>query len=212
MEKEELKKLFNKPKVIGIVGNVDTGKSNMIYYIIEELKRQKFNFNLYSYGLRFDLGEQKIYSIEELEQIKNSIIILDEFFTLFDLEDRKKRSLIEKSIRLISHNNNILILCGHSENFKKFISSKLEIIIFKKVILGDLINGSRVKNVCLNYKGEELGSNILNIPLNECLIFDGNYSKIQIPYLNRFDSKKNNCPIICENNVPDSVLKKVVKR
>lgn len=198
-----INKLFDEPKVIAICGNTNTGKSNLIYDLLEQLKG--YNFNFYSYGLRNDLGEQKIYSIEELENIENSIIFCDEFFTLFDLDDRKKRRSIENSLRLINHNNNILILSGLPENFKKFISAKLNVIFFKKCTLADFINGSRLKNIFLSYKGSELGSAVLNLKVNEALLYDGlHYDKINIPYLPKYDSKIKNEPIIKRTNLSTS--------
>ena len=179
-----LKKILDKPKIIGICGDVNTGKSNLVYHLLTELKKTS-QFNLYSYGLRCDLGEQKIYSIAELESIKNSLIICDEYFTLFDLDDRKARRAIENTLRLINHNNNILILVGLPENFKKFISNKLDVVIYKKCNLGDFINGSRIKALCLSYKGSELGSAVLNLAINEALMWsDTHYSKINIPLFN----------------------------
>ncbi len=196
----KINKLFDRPKLIGIVANTNEGKSNLIYELIEQLK--VFDFKLYSYGLRNDLGEQKIYSIEELESIENSVIIADEFFTLFDLEDRKKRKLIETSLRLINHNNNILVLSGLPENFKKFISGKLDVIFFKKCTIADFINGSRIKYIFLSYKGKELGSAVLNLKIDEALVFDGHYEKISIPYHVKYDTKKKN----------ESILKRPKKR
>ncbi len=194
----KIHKLFNKPKVLGIVGNVNTGKSNLIYDLLEQLKDYKYTF--YSYGLRNNLGEQKIYSIDELETIEDSIIFCDEFFTLFDLEDRKNRKSIENSLRLINHNNNILILCGLPENFKKFISAKLDIVFFKKCTLADFINGSRLKNIFISYKGSELGSAVLNLKVDEALLYDGShYDKINIEYHKKYDTKIMNEPIIKRN-------------
>ncbi len=208
-----IKNIFDKPKIIGICADTNEGKSNLIYDLLERLKG--FDFNLYSYGLRNDLKEQKIYSIEELETIENSICFCDEFFTLFDLEDRKKRKLIENSLRLINHNNNILILSGLPENFKKFISGKLDIIFFKKCTLADFINGSRIKNIFLSYKGNELGSAVLNLKINEALVYDGtHYNKINVPYYKGYDTKRKNEPIIkrtktrtksCAKHVPKKV-------
>ncbi len=212
----KINKLFDKPKVIAICGNVSTGKSNLIYDLLEQLKGYKFKF--YSYGLRNNLGEQKIYSIEELENIENSIIFCDEFFTLFDLDDRKKRKSIENSLRLINHNNNILILSGLPENFKKFISAKLNVIFFKKCTLADFINGSRLKNIFLSYKGSELGSAVLNIKMDEALLFDGNhYNKINIAYHPKYDTKLKNEPIIkrtekCSRKDSKNVQKKGIKK
>ena len=169
----ELNKLFNKPKVIGLVGDTNTAKSNTIYWILDDLKKN-FKFNVYVYGLRSTFPKtQEVTSIEEIEQVKNSIIIVDEMFSLFDLDNRKIKAQIENTIRLIFHNNNILLVCGLGENFKKFLSAKLTAIIFKKVTLADLINGSTVKNIVLRYKGNERGSSILNLSLGEALIFDG---------------------------------------
>lgn len=190
-------KLFNKPKIIGLVGDVNEGKSNTIYYLIKTL--QEFgDFNLYAYGLKRKLkGSVEVKSLNEIEDVKNSIIIIDEVFSLFDLDNRKAKRDIEKSLRLIFHKNNIILLCGVGENFKKFLSAKLDIIIYKKVTFDDLINGSRVKNKILAYQGEEKGTTILGLEVGEALVFDGlHYHKIKIPYLENYDSKKGNKPII----------------
>ena len=93
------------------------------------------------------------------------------------------------------------------ENFKKFISAKLSVLIFKKIKINDLINGSGVKEDILSYRGEELGSSILDIPTDKALIFDGkHYDIIEIPYLKEFDTKKENVPIlvskIVQKNIP----------
>jgi len=187
--------LFNEPKIIGIIADSNSGKSNLIYYLIKTLQK-KAKFNLFTYGLKKDIGDFKIYSIEELEKIKNSLIILDEFFNIFDLTDRKKVKMIEKTIRLIFHNNNILVLCGVPENFRKFISNKLDLIFFGKCTLGDFVNGSKVKKVCLDYGGIELGSSILDLPKNKFIVFDTHYRKLDVPYLQEFDTKKDNNPIL----------------
>ena len=198
--------LLDKPKIIGVVGDVNTGKSNYIYNVLKEIK-DKYKFNLYTYGLRCNLGEQKIYSIQEMEDIRDSLIVCDEYFTLFDLDDRKARRSIENTLRLINHNNNILILIGLPENFKKFISNKLDAVIYKNCKIGDFTNGSRAKSICLNYKGHELGSAVLSLEKNEALVYDGkHYNKIIVPYIKDCDTKLNN-----EKIVQKIVLKNVEK-
>lgn len=201
IDKEFILDLFKKPKIYGVIADVNSGKSMLLYNIIEQLSR--LENNLVVYGLRANLPCEVsvIYSIEELEKITNSIIIIDEFFSLFELDNRKKTRIIEQTLRLINHNNNVLILAGTGENFKKFISNKLDGIFFKKVSLGDLINGSRVKNICTSYKGYELGSSILNIPIEKCLYYDGitgSFKKKIVDYLEEYDSKLANVPIVKE--------------
>ena len=200
LETKKLKDLFNTPKIIGLIGDVNTGKSNALYYFIKLLK-EDYNFNLFSYGLRYDLGENKIFSVEELEKIKDSLIVIDEFSSIFDIEDRKKRKLIERTIRLIHHNNNVLILTGLPSNFVKFIASKVSVFIYSKSNINDFINGSKTKEICVSYMGSELGSSILNLPKNQLLVFNGeNYSKLNIPYLEEYDSKKSNKLILVKKS------------
>ncbi len=188
--------IFKEPKIIAIVADVNEGKSNLVYHLIKALK-EKFEFTLYTYGLRKTVpSANEIFSISELEQIEDSIIFLDEFFSLFDLEDRRKRRQIENTLRLIHHNNNILVLVGLPENFKKFISAKLNVIIFKKVTFADFINGSNSKKVILNYNGSERGSEVLNLPRNEAILFDKKYSKHTVPYLVEYDTKRGNKSIL----------------
>ena len=43
----EITNLFNKPKIISICGDVNTGKSNLLYHTIETLRKEK-SFKLYT--------------------------------------------------------------------------------------------------------------------------------------------------------------------
>jgi len=193
----ELKNLFNKPCIIGLIGIPNSAKSNTAYFIINELKKIG-KFNLYHFGLRAEVDGIKINSVKELEQIKNSVVILDEFNNLFDLDNRKHKKRIENTFRLIFHNNNILMLIGTPENFKKFICGKIDFWIFKKTYYDDLINGSKAKKIIMDFHDIEniKGSEVLNLELNQALIYNGNYNLVEIPYLKKFDTKKNNPKII----------------
>lgn len=191
--------LLNKPQVVAIIGDINTGKSNLLYSILEETAK-KHKFNLFYYGLRLDFNKvtsQRVYSVREIESIKDSVIIIDELSSLFDLDNRKSKRIIENTLRLINHNNNILLLCGTPENFKKFLSAKLDKVIFKYTTIADCINGSVVKHILTSYKGYELGSEILNLSVGECLLYDGvHYKVLSVPYLKQYDSKKDNKQIL----------------
>lgn len=203
--------LFNEPKICAIIGDANSGKSNLIYSLIEDLKAN-YNFKLYTHGLKYDIGGAiDIYSIDELEKIKDGVIFIDEFISLFDLDDRTNKSKVERTLRLLYHNNNIIILAGLPENFKKFISARVSLIFYKKVTFEDFINGSSVKKNILKYHGVERGSSILDLKTNECLIYDGeHYNKIPINYLGDKDSKKNN-PNILTKKVGENVGENVEK-
>ena len=200
-------KLFNKPKIIGIVADVNQGKSNLIYYMIDELK--KGNCNIWAYGLRKRIKDvKKINSVTKLEKIKDSIIFIDEMMSLFDLDNRKIKKEIEETLRMVNHHNNILVLCGLGENFKKFLSGKLNVIIYKQVTFADLISGSTVKSRAIEYSDVEKGSRILALEINEALVYDAaeeDYTLITIPYMKEYDTKSENVPIFVPKNVPENV-------
>lgn len=200
-EQEKLIDLFKTPKLIGLVGDANEAKSNLLYFAIKTMQA-KYNFKLYSFGLRVNLGEQKIYSVEELEVIHDSVIIIDEFASMFDIDDRKEKKQIEQTLRLIFHNNNVVLLSGLPENYKKFIASKLDAIIYKRCALKDAINGSRVKQVMYNYSGPEMGAAMLNIERDMALLYDGvHYTKVTVPFMTEFDTKANN-PVLLQEKRP----------
>ena len=199
---------FEKPKIIGIIADVNEGKSNLIYHLIKNLK-ENYKFNLVTFGLRCEVeGAREINSLEELEETTDSVIFLDEFFTLFDLDDRQKKRQIELSLRLLNHKNNILVLVGVPENFKKFIASKLDVVFFKKVTISDFINGSAVKKLVVSYEGREKGNKVLNLKKSETIVYGKeikSYDLFPVPYLKEFDSKINNKIILVEKKCGENV-------
>lgn len=205
MKKENL---FTKPKIIAIAGDVNQGKSMLLYHILDRAM-QKYTFNLYYYGLHINIPDAvQVFSIAELENVKNSIIIIDELSSLFDLDNRKNKKIIENSFRLINHNNNIVLLCGTPENFKKFLSAKVDEIIFKQVTIADCVNGSRLKDVLIRYRGKERGSEVLSLPKNKALRWDGkHYHIIDVPYYEKYDTKAQNPDILVRKNVSENVQK-----
>ena len=203
--KKKIIDYFGNPQIISIISDVNQGKSNLIYHLIKELK-ETYSFNLVTFGLKYEIeGTKIINSLEQLESCTDSLIFLDEFYTLFDLDDRKKKRQIEKTFRLINHNNNILVLVGTPNNFKKFISSKISICFYKKVKLEDFINGSSVKNDLVSYEGYGMGNKMLNLKIDEVLIFDGNYKIFNVPYLLEFDSKLRNKKIFVQKKSAENV-------
>ena len=204
---KQLLNLLNKPCVVGVVADVNQGKSMLLYNLLYKAVQEGKKFNLYYYGLRKDLAlGTRIYSVEELEKITNSVVILDEFPSLFNLDDRKQKSSVENTLRLINHNNNIVILCAVPESYKKFLAAKVDYWVFKRSSLADFINGSRAKNVVNAYRGVEKGSTVLNLPVDCALLYDGlHYHKLTVDYLQDFDTKAENVPIFVQENVQEKV-------
>jgi len=189
-----LAKLFDGPKIIILVSDINAGKSNLLYHIVDGLG-QTADFSLWHYGLRsqnFAQG-QEINSIPELESVTNSLVLLDEVMSLWDLDNRKQKNEVENTLRLIHHNNNILLLSMVPENIKKFIAAKASAYIFKKSTIPDFINGSVAKRVVQQYAGPEKGTSVLQVPIDKALAWDGmHYSLTHVPYMGDHDTKANN--------------------
>lgn len=192
----DISKLFDKPKIIGVIANPNEGKSNLLYYFISRVIGKA---SIHAFGLRCSIkGVASFNTIKELEEIKNSIVFIDEFNSLFDLENRKQSGDIEEVLRLVYHNNNIIILAGTGENFKKFISAKINVFIYKKVYYDELINGSKAKKIVQDYKDilNIKGTTQLNLSIEQLMIYDGAYNIYSIPYMKEYDTKKNNVQIL----------------
>lgn len=189
--------LLDKPRIIGVIGDINQAKSMLLYHMLTEWAAEG-SYNLYTFGLRVQLeGAIEIHSVAELEGVRDSVILVDEISSLFDLENRKTRVHIENTLRLINHNNNVLVLAGPPENFKKFLAAKLDVIIYKQCTVADFINGSRAKLILTSYRGPERGSELLNLSKDRAIMWDGkHYAVMRVPYYANFDTKANNAQIL----------------
>jgi len=188
-------------RAIGIIADVNQGKSNTIYHSIKELHR-KYEDKIYSYGLHLDIdGVTKINMIEELEGISNSFIFIDEYQSLFSVKNARQREKFEASMRTIFQHkwNNTVVICGLPHNFDKFLSGILQVLVFKQCRLEDFIQRSSAQQAVASFSPEGLhlvskGSTILKMPKNVALIYDvakptAKWSEVEVPYEKDCDTK-----------------------
>lgn len=209
--------LFTDPSIrcIGIISDPNQGKSNTIYHMIKALQSQ-YNAKMYAYGLRvmFD-GIQRINSVEELERITDSVIFIDEFPSLFRMSNKRQVEKFEESMRKIYHSNNIVIICGLAHNFNKFLSSLLNVIIFKQVTLSDFIQRSPAERVIAKFSSSfgspvQKGSEMLTMPVDVALVYDGShYQEVDVPYVEEGDAKKHNRPILMPKDSIDERIQQL---
>ena len=178
-----------------LMSRSDEGKTHTLCALIEEYKRQ-FNGVVTTFGFRDELIDllnvKSFSSLIELEEIRNSIIIVDEVGSLFDLENRTKRRQIENTLRLVNHRNNKILLSGLPSDFKRFLCAKSRVFLFKSLILSEMINGSFAKEILIQYRGPELGAHALLLEKDMLLCYDGHFWKERIQYNKEYDTKKGN--------------------
>ena len=178
-----------------LMSRSDEGKTHTLCTLITEYKKQ-FNGNVTTFGFRDELIDllnvKSFSSLIELEEIRNSIIIVDEVGSLFDLENRTKRHLIESTLRLVNHRGNKILLSGLPSDFKKFLCAKAKVFLFKTLMISDLVNGSLGKEILMQYRGPGLGTYTLLFDKGTMLCYDGTFWRENVSYNEKFDTKKNN--------------------
>jgi len=184
------------------MSEIDQGKSmtlvNLIIEYVTTYTGDVYAYGLHKYILRQLTEVKPFYSVLELEQLQNGIIIIDEVSSLFNLNNRKEHRMIERTLRMIAHNNNKLVMAGLPDNFRKFLSSLATGFMFKSLNLGSLVNGSHGKYILSHYKEAEMGAFTLNIPKDKVLCYsekieNGNKFWLDdVTYFPEFDTKKAN--------------------
>lgn len=179
-------------KVIGIVADEDEGKTNTMFYLMDEVLRNKKPVACYFYHSEYRKmfqHVQQISTLDELEQLRDTFIFIDEFKELFQLENRKFWHMVERVFNLLLHNNNVIVLCGVPNYYRKFIASKVKLWLIKGISFQSCVNGSALKEYVMALTGDYVGSTRLAIPKNKVLI-EGVFH--DVPHLKRYDKKLNN--------------------
>jgi hypothetical protein len=194
---------------VGVISDVHQGKTNTLNHIVKALQ-ERYDASIWAAGLRVEMdGVEILNSVQELESIYNSVVIVDEFPDLFDLSNAKQQRDFEKSMRKIYHSNNILVICGLPRNFNLRLGAMLQAVIFKQSTLTDFIQRSPTEQAIKSYSsafGSDIqkGSNMLTMPKNRALyheIGSKHWWDLDVPYMESVDAKRFNPPILRERPV-----------
>lgn len=191
-------------RVIGVVADKNQGKSNMLYNMIEIIKRDAPETKVVGFRLLVNVpGVLTLNSLVELAKIRDSYIIIDELKTIVDMDNRAEVSELLRLLQTLYHSNNILILCGLAHNFNGKISGEVEAWIFKQTTMISVIKRSNLDYVLreLTHEGRaQKNKYVLTMPKNGAVVYHPYMSKnwhyIEIPYLPVYDTKADNEPII----------------
>lgn len=190
----KIERILNNDLTI-LLARSNEGKTQTIINLIKGYK-EKYKGDVQTFGISKIITDKlkvnTFNSLLELEKIKNSIILIDEVATIFDLEDRKYRKQIENILRLVNHNGNKIFLSGLCSDFKKFLCAKAKCFLFKGLNISDLINGSLAKEILLQYKGDGVGVYNFELPKDKLLCYDGQYFIEEVKYYKELDLKTGN--------------------
>jgi len=156
-------------RTIAIIGDRNRGKTNLMFNLINNYKG---NREIVFYGYPKELEYKQIYSLEELAQTTDSIIVMDELQNHIKFYRKATNDAFLELLAVLAHNNNTLIF---STPMSQFITKALDVfidaIIYVNISdMASLKNGSKAKRLlqqnsftCINRWG-------VNLPIGKYLL------------------------------------------
>jgi hypothetical protein len=194
--------IFEKHRVIGVVGNRSSAKSSLVLSQLVALKKEHPKISIYVYGVEEKLkdylvsqGITWIYNKNDILQMKirDSVIFLEEVGEMFStISKNKETDKVKKFFNRISHLNNYIVL-GTAETgwFNKLACSFIECFIVKRIDFDKLVNGTFLKRMVLGL--EKYSDYQLELDTSEYFVLsEGLTEKKTFVYDPNLDSKIDN--------------------
>lgn len=180
--------------IVGIVGTENSGKTNLLWSMIEHCKRYDTDIWCYfyhtEYKRRADKNIKLIRNLEDLESIRESFIFLDEFAELFGNGDnRHGNRRIERTLNLLHQNGNVIVFCGVPRYYRDLIASRVHKWLIKSIKFKNIVQRSALDQYVKSLSGDFMGSTQINMRPDEVLL-DGRIETV--PYLHYYDKKREN--------------------
>ena len=191
-------------RVIGVVGDKNTGKSGLLYSMIRIIKKLAPMTQIVAFRLNKKIdGVLHLNTLLELSKIRDSFIIMDELKTIVDTDNRKETQTFLEILQTLYHSNNTIVVSGLAHNYNGKISGELEAIVFTQTTLISVIKRSNLDYILrpLRHEGQASKNEYaLTMPIGGALIYHPHMAKswhyITIPYVAEDDTKKDNQPVI----------------
>lgn len=206
-----LKEVFGNCRIVGLAGEKDSGKTNNLVAMIKDFRKNNKKTEIYVFGFEENVlrwmqeqfkGIYEISTLEHLRNKRNALIIIDEF-ELLQLNNRRYTERLNNFVDFIYHHNNWVILCSPSlREYNSIIGAKIERWAIKSIDINNLVNGSQLKDIILNYKGRYKAINSIDLEKGKLLIINQDYERvIDIEYIKEVDNKLKNVNIFDYKNV-----------
>jgi hypothetical protein len=184
-------------RIVALAANKNTGKTNNLLYLINEYRKENTTTPIYVYGFpsatRSWLHKLNVHWIDNLEQLSNKqncILIIDEFQKL-KLNDRRNKDLLREFVNFVYHKNVYVILSTPDiREYNTIIGGAIERWLLKSIKLSDCVNGSQLKEIIHNYKGEHKFFNNIELPPQNMIVINDNEEVVlTCKYILQVDTK-----------------------
>ena len=157
---------LDKTKTIAILGDIDSGKTNLAFYFMNDYKgtRQRI---LYGYPKEVE-GYKSLCCWTDLLKVKDSIIFIDEIQRYIKAYETQANHKLMEFISLLSHKNNTLIFTTQLTQFiTKGVEGFIDCWAIKRICLDSLKNGSKPKRVIKRLDIPRKNNWVLDLEPNE---------------------------------------------
>ena len=205
-------------RVMGILGDIHTAKTNLLFYIIRNYKGSR-SIILYGYPKKVN-GYKQVSSLQELSLISNKIVVMDELQKHIKFYQRSTSEEFLELLSTMAHNNNTIIF---TTPMSQYITKQLDCFVdgFCYTRLKDLStlkNGSKAKRRLLQFSSIKINKWSLSLKNGEYIeIIDTNdpndngFKKFPDQHIEK-DWNTNISPNKPQNKSKKMLNKKVVKK
>lgn len=141
---------------IVIIAGSDTGKTNLAFYFAECCSH-KTKYTL-GYPAKIE-GYKQIWDVNDLFQLRDCLVIIDEFQKYFKRNGRHGNDALEETLDFAEHRGIKLILTSNSNQaIDRELEAKIKIWVLKKVNIHTLKQGGMCKVAMRSIKHPEITS------------------------------------------------------
>lgn len=162
---------LDKCRVVAIIGNINTGKTNLAVSLLRNYQGKRKIFFL-GYPKQIDKFKM-ISSKRDLLLIKDGIIFIDELNLLINMSEERTSQEFIKLVSLLAHSNNTLIFTtALSHTITRKMESFIDTYLLTKIEDTDsLKQGGQVKKIIKNTPSSKTLMGGLYLELGEYLEF-----------------------------------------
>lgn len=151
---------------VAILGDVNSGKTNLGFYYLNQYKGKRKKY-LLGYPKRIK-GIINISSFSDMLKIKDGIIYCDEIQKFIKVYDRKANYQLMELISLFAHKNNTLIFSTQLTQFiTRGVESFIDVWAIKRIDLECLKNGCKAKRIIERLSDPRKTDWILDLEVSE---------------------------------------------
>lgn len=163
-EKTDWKEINKSVKSIAIVGNTGTGKTAMVYNILDKSDKIVYWHKHPSLELLKERGYKPLHRLADLERLGDCVVVIDEPQLYMATYDKRSNVVLMRVLSLCRQRNITLIISTSDTRFvTRGIESYMDIWIIKDLYFDLVKQGSIIKKIVKDFSYIDFEGKKLNV-------------------------------------------------